>query len=45
MGQKPYLYPFKDFPELLNNNKEQKWEVKAIIDYKNSKKTRKYLIQ
>jgi hypothetical protein len=31
-GQKPYLYPSGELPELADNNKEQEWEVEAIID-------------
>jgi hypothetical protein len=32
-GQKPYLYPSGELPELLDDNKEQEWEVEAIVDY------------
>jgi lipopolysaccharide export system protein LptC len=32
-GQKPHLYLFRELLKLLNDNKKQKWEVKAIVDY------------
>ena len=46
-GREPLLYFARELPELLDDNKEQEWEVEAIIDYKyfGKSKERKYLIK
>lgn len=44
-GKDPEMFPSGELPELSEDDEEQEWEVEGILDHKQDRGTRKYLIK